>query len=119
MVDYPLTEIITMIVALIAAIWAWYQKHKKDEIVTFYTEPESKPIEKTLALVKDLPGRSWKMSPETLKWVLFGESIEDQNDLRGQIVTAESNALTSYTIRYSKGFYLIEYGLIKSSGREK
>ena len=119
MAEFPLNEVIAILVSLLSLLIAWWQNRQKNDVITFFTDPVALPEATNNQVLAMVPQISWKMSPETLKWILFGESDEDQKDLKGQIFTAEAEGLTSYTIRYSKGFYKIEWGLIKSSGREK
>jgi len=119
MVDIDWNTLVAALITIVSILIAWWQNRQKKDIITFFTDPIALPEPANIAVMEVVPGRSWKMSPETLKWILSGENDEDQRTLKGQIFTAEAEGLTSYSIRYSKGFYLIEYGLIKSSGREK
>ena len=119
MVDIDWNTLIAALITIVSILIAWWQNRQKKEIVEFFTEPTAVSSVGTKVMIDKVPIRSWKMSPDTLKWILFGESEEDKRTIEGQILTAESDGLTSYSIRYSKGFYLIQYGLIKSSGREK
>jgi len=111
-----ITQMITMLLAIIAGFYAWLQNNQKKEVVAFYAEPAS-PVSD--AVVSTLPVRSWTMTESTRRWITFGESDSDKIEILKQVDASEALGLRSYTIHYSKGFYLIEYGLIKSSGREK
>jgi hypothetical protein len=119
MTDIDWNTLVAALITIVSILIAWWQNKQKKDIITFFTDPVALPEPSNTAVLATVPTRSWKMSPETLKWVIFGESQEDQASLKGQILAAEAEGLTSYTIRYSKGYYQIEYGLIKASGREK
>ena len=116
MVDPQVQQMIEIFITLIAAFIAWWQTRQKRETIEFYSQPTNAP-QQTLAT--SLPAVSWKMSDSTKDWITSGESTQDKADILHQVQYNEDLGRTSYTIGYSKGFYLIEYGLIKSSGREK
>lgn len=114
MIDVQLIyNLIAAIIAVVTAVEAIYQALKGKQIVSFYTEPmaEIKP-----ALVEQMPARSWVMSDATRRWVKTGEAESDYKRIDEQIAAAESANLRTYYIDTSKGWYLIEYGLIKESG---
>lgn len=115
MIELTASSIVSLIVALVAAFIAWVKNQEKNEVVAAFTEPAAaKP-----SVVAALPVRSWTMSESTRRWITFGENDSDKIDILRQVDEAEKAGQVAYTIHYSKGFYLIEYGLIKSSGREK
>lgn len=115
MIELNATSILSLLVALVAAFVAWFQKQSKDEVIGAFTEP----TKATPSIIQALPIRSWTMSESTKRWITFGESETDKIDILRQVDENEKLGQVAYTIHYSKGFYLIEYGLIKSSGREK
>lgn len=115
MIDTQLVyNLIAALIAVITAIEAIYQALKGKQIVTFYTEPkaEIKP-----ALIEKLPARSWVMDESTRRWVKAGEAESDIKRIDEQIAAAEASNLRTYFIDTSKGWYLIEYGLVKGSGQ--
>lgn len=64
-----------------------------------------------------LPGRSWKMTDETKRWLTFDHPDSEQRLLLDQVTTAELNRLLDYTIYFPGGWYEISSGLISGSGR--
>ena len=119
MADFPVNEIIAVLVTLFSILLAWWQNRLKKETVEFYTVPTVVPSVPPKAVSLGLPERSYLMAEWTKKWITFGESEEDKNSLLQQVSIAEEQGLTGYTIRYSKGYYEINWGLIKASGRDK
>jgi hypothetical protein len=63
-----------------------------------------------------VPGRSWKMSDETRRWVICGHPPTDQASLLQQITDAEAAKKTNYVISVPGTYYEIEYGLIRGGG---
>jgi len=119
MADIDWNTFVAALITVVSILIAWWQNRQKKDIITFFTDPVALPEARNNAVLQQVPVKSWRMSESTLKWILAGENEEDQRLLKGQVATAETQGLTSYSLRYSKGFYLIEWGLIKSSGREK
>jgi len=117
-----LIQILEMLIALIAAIIAYWQKRQKDtavnetrQIVAFFD-----PKDETVTSPPDqVPARSWKMQDDTRKWVLSGHDAANQAALLRQIEEAEGQQLLHYFLAFSDqggGYYEIEYGLMKGSG---
>jgi hypothetical protein len=125
MVSAETTQIVELLIALIAAIIAWWQmQQKKDaqndlkQTVAFY-DPKDQTVTSANDLPPEvvLPGRSYLMDESTKRWITVGETAEDQQTILNQVAAAETNGLAQYRVLYSKGWYVIEYGLIKESGR--
>jgi hypothetical protein len=117
-----LIQILEMLIALIAAIIAYWQKRQKDmavnetrQIVAFFD-----PKDETVTSPPDqVPARSWKMNDETKRWVLAGHDSINQAYLLRQIEDAEEKKLPHYYLTFQDrggGYYEIEYGLMKGSG---
>jgi hypothetical protein len=117
--EATMTLIVSWIVASISGLYAWWQNKQKIAVVEFYTTPITVPQAVTDASVLNVPEKSYKMAEWTKKWICAGESEDDKLSLMQQVTQAELQGLTGYTIRYSKGYYEIAWGLIKSSGRDK
>ena len=120
--DSQIIQIIEMIVAVMAAVIAYWQRTQKIEaknetqqVVSFF-DPKDDSVTQPPASV---PARSWKMNDETKRWVLTGHDALNQAGLLSQIETAEGQQLMHYYLSYQDrggGFYEIEYGLMKGSG---
>jgi len=109
-----ITELIAAIIALIAIIKAIYETWKNKQVVTFYTEPQA---EVSPRVTEKMPARSYTMSEETRRWIKAGESESDRALIDSQINEAEMNGLLSYYVDTSRGWYMIEYGLVKGSAK--
>ena len=120
--DPQIVQIIEMIVALVAAIAAYWQRTKKidaenetQQVVAFFD-----PKDDTVTTPPEaVPSRSWKMDDATKAWVLVGHDALNQVGLLNQIEEAEGRRLTHYYLTFQDrggGFYEIEYGLMKGSG---
>ncbi len=123
--DQELVQIIEMIVALVMALIAYWQRTEKIEaknetrqVVAFFD-----PKDETVTTPPEaVPARSWKMSDETRRWVLVGHDSTNQATLLRQIEEAEKEKLMHYYLSYQDrggGYYEIEYGLMKGSGSGK
>jgi hypothetical protein len=120
--EQELIQIFEMLVAIVAAIIAYYQRRQKIdaqnetlEVVAFF-DPKDDTV---TAPPESVPARSWKMNEETKRWVLIGHDALNQADLLKQIEVAEGQQLLHYYLTYQDrggGFYEIEYGLMKGSG---
>ena len=125
--DPELTPIIELLFALAAAIIAYSQNRQKKQaqaetieaknqttqVVSFF-DPQG-----TVSIPpEEVPARSWKMNDETKRWITFDHTPEEQQSLLRQIAEAEAAQKTSYILDVPSHWYLIEFGLIRSS-REK
>lgn len=114
MIDIQLIyNLIAAIIAVVTAIEAIYQAMQKRQAITFFTEPLADVKPKT---IDEMPARSWIMSDTTRRWIKTGEEESDHKRIDEQIAAAESAQQRTYYIDTSKGWYLIEYGLVKGSG---
>ena len=109
-----LTEIIEMAIALLMAVIAFWQHRQKQEVVAFF-DPKDTGVTTPPASV---PSRSWKMDDATKQWLCAGHSAQEQASLLQQVAGAEAQEKTSYFISVPSGYYEIEYGLIKGSGKK-
>ena len=66
-----------------------------------------------------VPGRSFRMSNETRRWITRGHSPEEQESLLRQMAEAEAERRATYTITVPSAWYEIEYGLVKSSAKKE
>ncbi|MBP1928367.1 hypothetical protein J2741_000914 [Methanolinea mesophila] len=102
--------------ASLAALWQHSGKKKAEEragdVISFF-DPGDEKITSPPAAV---PGRSWKMTDETRRWVICGHSQTDQASLLQQICNAEAEKKINYVISVPGAYYEIEYGLIKGGG---
>jgi hypothetical protein len=120
--DPQIVQIIEMIVVLVAAIAAYWQRTQKIEaenetrqVVAFF-DPKDDSV---TVPPETVPSRSWKMDDETRRWVLAGHDAINQVALLKQIAEAEAQRLLHYYLTFqdrSGGYYEIEYGLMKGSG---
>jgi hypothetical protein len=102
--------------AALAALWQHSGKkqaeEKADDLVSFFDPAD----EKVTSPPDVVPGRSWKMSDETRRWVICGHTPTDQASLLQQIADAEAAKKTNYVISVPGAYYEIEYGLIRGGG---
>jgi hypothetical protein len=116
-------EIVTLtegIITLIAALVAWLQhrraqssEHTTDQVVRYFD-----PADDTVTAAPDLlPGRSWKMDDATKRWLVFDHPPAEQESLLRQVAESEEKKSGHYTVTVPSGWYEIEYGLIKGSGK--
>jgi hypothetical protein len=102
--------------AALAALWQHSGKKQAEEraedVVSFF-DPADEKVTDPPATV---PGRSWKMSDETRRWVICGHTPGDQASLLQQIADAEAGKRTNYVISVPGAYYEIEYGLIRGGG---
>lgn len=116
LMEQLIAAIITFL-SIVVAIWKNSQANTATVQVAALTPgtPESTSPE----VIAKLPDRSWKMAPETLHYIQAAESDADKASIERQVRDAEAQHLVVYQIQYSKGGYVIEYGLIKESWRGK
>ena len=110
-----LVTMITALIALISAIIAWLENRKKNAVITVMSDPTVLQGNDRIKALSLLPERSYLMAPETRRWLLAGESPEDQALIAKQIDQAELGHQLTYQILYSVGGYQIEYGMPKNS----
>jgi len=91
----------------------WIAESQKNELVSFF-DPSDDSVTKP---PESVPARSWKMSDETKRWVTFNHTPDEQASLLKQIAEAEEQKKMSYFISVPGCFYEIEYGLVKGGGR--
>jgi hypothetical protein len=108
-----LTQVIEMAIALLMAVIAFWQNRQKGQVVAFF-DPENDSVTSPPSSV---PARSWKMDDTTRKWLCAGHSPEEQSSLLQQVADSEARQKSSYFISVPSGYYEIEYGLIKGSGK--
>jgi len=139
--EQELVQIFELLVALVAAIAAYWQHRQKtqavvekeealvekevaealqfaaeseqDEVVSYF-DPEDDKVTTPPDVV---PARSWKMSDETKRWVTFSHKPDEQASLLRQIAEAEEQKKMHYFISVPGCFYEVEYGLLKGGGR--
>ncbi|OPX70939.1 MAG: hypothetical protein A4E36_00223 [Methanoregulaceae archaeon PtaB.Bin009] len=139
--EQELVQIFELLVALVAAIVAYWQHRQKNQAVdakeeavvekeiaqaqqwvaesekndvVAYFDPSDETVTKPPETV---PARSWKMSDETKRWVTFNHKPDEQASLLKQIAEAEEQKKVNYFISVPGCFYEIEYGLVKGGGR--
>jgi len=139
--ENELVQIFELLVALVAAIVAYWQHRQKSQAVE---AKEEALVEKEIAEAMQwaaesqkndvvsyfdpaddsvtrppeaVPARSWKMSDETKRWVTVGHTPDEQSSLLKQIVEAEEQKKMRYFISVPGCFYEVEYGLLKGGGR--
>lgn len=122
--------IITSILFIISSILAIWQNNKAQQ-----NKKEKEESEKTANAEKqntkviieffdpnnsnwtapiNLPVSTYMMDDITKKYITEGMSDEDIELVNNKIKYAEDNKIVSYEIEYSKGYYIIQYGLIKT-----
>ena len=125
--DPELTNLIEILITLAAAIIAYLQ-HRKATSATATATAATETIDQVLSYFDptddtvttapaEIPGRSYKMSDSTKRWLTFDHSPIEQESLLRQVAEAEAERLDTYTITVPSAWYDIEYGLIKGSGK--
>jgi len=97
----------------VAEALAWAAESEKDDVLAYF-DPDDDTVTRAPETV---PARSWKMSDETKRWVTVGHSPEEQASMLKQIAEAEERRKMRYIISVPSGYYEIEYGLVKGGGR--
>jgi len=139
--ENELVQIFELFVALVAAIFAYWQHQQKTraieakeealvekevaEALQFAAESEKEDVvsyfdpddDKVTTPPDAVPSRSWKMSDETKRWVTVGHSPDEQASLLRQIANAEDQKKMRYFISVPTAYYEIEYGLVKGGGK--
>ena len=125
--DPELTNFIEVLIALIAAGIALLQ-HRRATTATAETRQAQQATEQVLSYFDPtddsvtsappgVPGRSYKMTDSTKRWLTFDHSPVEQESLLRQVAEAEAERLDTYTITVPSAWYDIEYGLIRGSGK--
>ena len=97
----------------VAEALQWAAESEKDDVVAYF-DPDDDSVTRPPEAV---PARSWKMSDETKRWVTVGHSPEEQASLLKQIAEAEEKRRMRYIISVPGAYYEIEYGLVKGGGK--
>jgi len=96
----------------VAEALQWAAESEKDDVVAYF-DPDNDTVTRPPETV---PARSWKMSDETRRWVTGGHAPAEQASLLKQIAEAEEKRKMRYIISVPNGYYEIEYGLVKGGG---
>lgn len=113
--DPFIEQIITVIIALIMALIAWYKNEQtktavaETQNVQDFFDPASEVVEPP----EGTPERSYKMSESVKQVLIAGESVADQEKMLRQVENAEEAGKIDYIVYYSKGYYKIQYGQIR------
>ena len=121
-----LTNLIEILITLAAAFIAYVQHMRATKAtatataatgttsqVLRYFDPADDTVTSAPPVV---PGRSYKMTDSTKRWLTFDHSPFEQESLLRQVAEAEAEKFDTYTITVPSAWYDIEYGLIKGSG---
>jgi hypothetical protein len=125
--DPELTNLIEILITLAAAFIAYVQHTRATKAtasanaatatttqVLSYFDPTDDTV---TSAPSEVPGRSFKMSDSTKRWLTFDHSPIEQESLLRQVAEAEAERLDTYTITVPSAWYDIEYGLIRGSGK--
>ena len=96
----------TLVGKEVAEALQWAAESEKDDVVAYFN-PDDDTVTRPPETV---PARSWKMSDETRRWVIVGHSPAEQASLLKQIAEAEEKRKMRYIISVPSAFYEIEYG---------
>jgi len=114
--DNLIAAIVTVFMAIVAA-WQAYEARKAtrttDAVISALTPSDDSVTEAPAVL----PGRSWKMSEQTKRWLTFDHPADEQKMLLDQVAAAELIRQLDYQIKFPGGWYDISSGLIAGSGR--
>jgi hypothetical protein len=111
--EAAIAHIIELAIALLMAVIAFWQNRQKGEVVAFF-DPKDQSV---VTPPSSVPSRSWKMDDTTKTWLCAGHLPEEQASLLRQVADAEAKEKSSYFMSVPSGWYEIEYGLIKGSGK--
>jgi hypothetical protein len=125
--DPELTQVIELLIALVAAGIAYIQ-HRRATNAIAETQVAQQKTEQVLSYFDatddsvtvappEVQGRSYKMADSTKRWLTFDHSPVERESLLRQVAEAEAGRLDTYTITVPSAWYDIEYGLIKGSGK--
>lgn len=132
--DPELTNLIEILITLAAAIIAYMQHRRANTATATATTATATAMAATATTSQvlsyfdptddtvtsappEVPGRSYKMTDSTKRWLTFDHSPVEQESLLRQVAEAEEEKLDTYTITVPSAWYDIEYGLIKGSGK--
>jgi hypothetical protein len=118
--EQEIINIIEIGLTLLAALIAWFRHRSanQSELTTNQVISYFDPADDTVTTAPDaVPGRSWKMTDSTKRWLTFDHTPVEQESLLRQVAEAETGRLDTYTISVPSAWYDIEYGLIKGSGK--
>jgi hypothetical protein len=118
--EQEIINIIEIGMTLFAALIAWIQHRKAQQAETTTNRVISffDPVDDTVTVAPgEAPGRSWKMTDSTKRWLTFDHSPVEQESLLRQVAEAEVERRDTYTITVPTTWYDIEYGLIRGSGK--
>jgi len=110
-------QVLGAVIVIVSWVIAYLEHKKKTDVIAVMSDPVALPDPDRVKVIDALPSRSWTMSADTLSFILVGEDDADRGLIRAQIEQAERARQLRYQITYSRGGYIIEYGLIKSSWR--
>lgn len=116
-----LEQLIAAIISIVSILIAIFKAQDEKAAIaqTAAVNAFFDPADETVVVPPEgIPARSYLMTDETKRWITYAESPEDSALILNQIAAAEVNKLVSYRIKYGKGYYDVEYGLIKGSGRD-
>jgi len=125
--DPELTNLIEILITLAAAFIAYVQ-HRKATTATASANAATTTTSQVLkyfdptddtvtSAPTEVPGRSYKMTDSTKRWLTFDHSPIERESLLRQVSEAEAERLDTYSITVPSAWYDIEYGLIKGSGK--
>lgn len=118
--EQEIVNIIEIGLTLLAALIAWFRHRSanQSDLTTNQVISYFDPADDTVTTAPDaVPGRSWKMTDSTKRWLTFDHTPVEQESLLRQVAEAETGRLDTYTISVPSAWYDIEYGLIKGSGK--
>jgi len=125
--DPELINLIEIVITLAAAFIAYLQHKKAATAIATATDATATtsqvlsyfdPTDDTVTTAPpEVPGRSFRMTDSTKRWLTFDHSPIEQESLLRQVAEAEAERLDTYTITVPSAWYDIEYGLIKGSGK--
>jgi hypothetical protein len=127
--DPELTNLIEILITLAAALIAYIQ-HRKATTATASANAAAATTSQVLSYFDatdetvtsappEVPGRSFRMTDSTKRWLTFDHSPIEQECLLRQVAEAEAERLDTYTITVPSAWYDVEYGLIKGSGKTR
>ena len=124
--DAEIIQIIELIVAAAMAVFAYIRNRQKNQAETGKALAQEEtaqvirffdPTDDTVTQAPpSLPTRTYKMTNETKRWIIFDHPPVEQEAILRQIAEAEAQGSDIYTIDYPGGYYEIEYGLLKGGG---